>query len=90
MVVPFLPSYEVGFVMYAVVPGQPVTKNESVYDFEKGAAKEAEAFYHKMAESTNTYKMAPAEIYMKRRNKIIKNQSFGPVEEIRSWKVAVA
>lgn len=85
IVVPFLPSYEVGFVMYGVVPGQPVTKNEKVYNFEKGATKEAEDFFHKMVESTNTYKIMPSEIYLKKRNRVVKTQLFGPVEEVRSW-----
>ena len=91
MVIPFLPSYEVGFVMYGVVPGQPITKNESVYNFQKGAHKEAETFYRKMIDSTNSYKIMPSEIYLKKRNKIVKTQHFGPVEELRTWqKAAVA
>src|SRR5690606_2819254 len=85
IVVPFLPSYEVIFVMYGVVPGQPVTKNESVYNFEKGAFKEAESFFHKMVDSTNSYKVMPSEIFMKKRNKIVKTQHFGPVTEVRTW-----
>lgn len=91
IVVPFLPSYKVVFVMYGVVPGQPVSKKESVYNFEKGASKEAETFYQKMVETTNMYKVMPSEIYLKKRNRVIRNQHFGPVEEVRSWKhVAVA
>lgn len=90
MVVPFLPSYEVGFVMYGVVPGQPVTKNEKVYNFAKGATKEAEDFFHKMVESTTTYKVMPSEIYLKRRNKVVRTQAFGPVEEVRSWNSTAA
>lgn len=90
VVVPFLPTYEVGFIMYGVVPGQPVDKKESVYNFEKGASKEAEAFYHKMVESTTMYKVMPSEIYLKKRNKIVRTQHFGPVAEVRTWNQAVA
>lgn len=91
IVVPFLPSYKVVFVMYGVVPGQPVSKKESVYNFDKGASKEAESFYKKMVETTNMYKVMPSEIYLKKRNKVVKTQNFGPVEEVRSWPhVAVA
>lgn len=85
MVVPFLPSYEVIFVMYGIVPGQPVTKNESVYNFEKGAHKEAEIFFNKMVDSTQSFKVMPSEIFMKKRNRIVKTQHFGPVPEVRSW-----
>lgn len=88
VVVPFLPTYEVGFIMYGVVPGQPVNKKESVYPFEKGASKEAEAFYQKMVASTNKYKVMPSEIYLKKRNKIVRNQHFGPVETVKAWNQA--
>lgn len=88
VIVPFLPTYEVGFVMYGVVPGQPVSKKESVYNFEKGASKEADAFYQKMVASTTMYKVMPSEIYLKKRNKIVRNQHFGPVETVRTWNQA--
>lgn len=91
IVVPFLPSYSVVFVMYGVVPGQPVSKKETEYNFDKGASKEAENFYQKMIETTNMYKVMPSEIYLKKRNKVIRTQHFGPVEEVRTWQqVAVA
>ena len=84
LVKPFLPSYEVVFTMYQVVPGQAVNQEVSRFDFEQGAVKEAQAFYHQVVNSTNSHRIVPAEVQLKRRKKVIQNHSFGPVKEIQN------
>lgn len=83
LVKPFLPSYEVVFTMYQVVPGQAVNQEVSRFDFERGAVKEAQAFYHKVVHSTDSHRIVPAQVQLKRRKKVIQNHSFGPVQEIQ-------
>jgi hypothetical protein len=83
LVKPFLPSYEVVFTMYHVIPGQAVNRQESKFDFEKGAMSEAQAFYHQVINSTDSHRIVPAEVQLKRRKKVIKNHYFGPVQEIQ-------
>ncbi len=84
IVVPFLPTYEVAFTMYNVVPGRPVDTNHKVFKFEKGAEQEAQAFYDKLISSTQGYKIMPSEISMKKRKKVVKTVSFGPVNDIKT------
>jgi hypothetical protein len=84
IVVPFLPSYEVAFTMYNVVPGRPVDTNHQVFKFEKGAELEAHEFYNKLISSTQGYKIMPSEISMKKRKKVVKTVAFGPVQDIKS------
>lgn len=80
---PFLPTYDVVFIMYSLVPGKPLDKNETIYNFPKGEGKLAEDFYTKMLHSTATYKMMPSEVVLKRKNKVVKATQFGPVKEIQ-------
>jgi hypothetical protein len=83
-VTPFLPKYDVVFIMYSVVPGQPLSKYETVYNFEKGETDKAKQFYEKMILSTQDFKMMPSEVVMKTKNKIVKATQFGPVKEIQA------
>lgn len=83
-VTPFLPKYDVVFIMYSVVPGKPLDKFETVYNFEKGESEKANEFYQKMLVSTENFKMMPSEVVMKRKNKIVKTTQFGPVKEIQA------
>lgn len=83
-VTPFLPSYDVVFIMYSVIPGRPLEKYETVYNFEKGETVKAEDFYNKMLVSTEEFKMMPSEVVMRKKNKVVKTQQFGPVKEILS------
>lgn len=84
IVTPFLPEYEVVLIMYGLVPGQPVTKNETTYNFVKGAKQEAEMFFRKIIKSNTTYKIIPSEIHLRKRRKIVKKEVFGPVDELLS------
>jgi hypothetical protein len=81
---PFLPKYEVICTNYQLIPGLPVNKNQSRHAFEKGAAQEAIEFYSKVIASDLTKIMAPMEIHLKKRGKIIKKAQFGPVEDFKN------
>ncbi len=83
-ITPFLPTYEVVFIMYSVIPGKPLDKFETVYNFEKGENEKANDFYQKMLLSTENYKMMPSEVVMKRKKKIVKTTQFGPIKEIQA------
>lgn len=84
----FLPTYEVVCINYQIVPGLPVNKNQSAHKFEKGASLEALAFYGKVVTSDLTKNMAPIEVHLKRRGKTIQKAAFGPVEEMKRFKMA--
>jgi hypothetical protein len=84
LITPFLPSYEVTFTMYHVVPGQAIDRKESKFDFERGAVQEAQTFYNKVVNSTSSHGIVPAELQLKRRKKVIQKHYFGPVREIQS------
>lgn len=81
---PFLPKYEVVFVMYSVIPGRSVEKQETIYNFDKGKSNEAQLFFNRTVQSTLDFKVMPSEVYMKKRNKIIKSECFGPVKELQA------
>ncbi|WP_026464164.1 hypothetical protein [Adhaeribacter aquaticus] len=85
---PFLPTYEVVCTNYHVIPGHLVNKNQSSHTFGKGAFQEADAFYGKVINSDYTKFMAPVEVHLRRRGKIIKNTQYGPVEEVKKFKMA--
>ncbi|MES2734050.1 MAG: hypothetical protein V4714_20040 [Bacteroidota bacterium] len=85
LIKPFLPSYEVIFTMYHVVPGQAVDRQESKFDFERGAMNEAKAFYNKVITSTDNHRIVPAEVQLKRRKKVVQTHYFGPVQEIQKF-----
>jgi hypothetical protein len=80
---PFLPTYDVVFIMYNLVPGKPLDKCETIYNFEKGESQKAQEFYDIMLQSTANFKMMPSEVVLKRKNKVIKTTQFGPVKEIQ-------
>jgi hypothetical protein len=84
---PFLPSYEVTFTMYHVIPGAPVKRNDMTHNFAKGASTEAETFFNKVVSKTMENKMAPTEVKLKRGKKVIKYKQFGPINEIRKYKI---
>jgi len=83
-VTPFLPKYDVVFIMYSVIPGKPVDKIETIYNFEKGESAKANEFYQKMLDSTQSFNILPSEVIMKRKDKIVKNTQFGPINEIHA------
>jgi hypothetical protein len=85
---PFLPTYEVICTNYQVVPGLPVNKNQSRHKFEKGASQAATDFYDKVISSDFTKLMAPVEVHLKKRGKIIQQTQFGPVENFRKIRKA--
>ncbi|PIQ20382.1 MAG: hypothetical protein COW65_15300 [Cytophagales bacterium CG18_big_fil_WC_8_21_14_2_50_42_9] len=85
---PFLPTYEVICTNYQIVPGLPVNKNESQHAFEKGASQEANAFYTSVISSDLTKNMAPIEVHLKRRGKVIKTTEIGPVAELKNFRMA--
>lgn len=87
MITPFLPTYEVVCTTYQIIPGLPVSKNESRHPFEKGASKEAREFYGKVISSEFTRNMAPVEVYLKRGRFTIQKRQFGPVNDIKQFKV---
>ena len=86
---PFLPTYEVICTNYQVIPGLPVNKNQSQHAFEKGASEEANAFYARVIASDLTKNMAPIEVQLKRRGKIIKKMEIGPVAALKNFQMSV-
>lgn len=87
MIKPFLPRYEVVCTTYQIIPGLPVSKNESRHPFEKGESKEAREFYGKVISSAFTRNMAPVEVYLKRGRFTIQKRQFGPVKDIKQFKI---
>jgi len=86
---PFLPTYEVTCTNYQIIPGHPINKNQSLHAFEKGASQEAKDFYAKVVASELTKNMAPIEVELKRRGKIIQKVEFGPVAALRNVRTAL-
>jgi phage-related protein len=84
---PFLPTHKVSFSMYTVIPGLPVNKNETVHAFQKGTTKQALKFYEDVIRSTTEKKIVPAEVKLYKRRKIVAKKHFGPVEEIKKFKI---
>ncbi|MDB5261828.1 MAG: hypothetical protein JWQ14_1109 [Adhaeribacter sp.] len=83
----FLPKYEVVCTNYQLIPGFPVNKNQMRHTFEKGASEEALAFYGKVISSDLTKTMAPVEIHLKKRGRVIQKVQIGPVEELQKYKM---
>ena len=84
---PFLPTYEVTCTNYHLIPGFPVNKNQSNHRFEKGASEEAKAFYQRVISADITKNMAPVEVHLKKRGRVIQKTHFGPVEELKKYKM---
>lgn len=87
VVKPFLPTYEVTCINYQIIPGQPVNKNQLKHTFEKGASEEAKAFYQRVVTADITKNMAPVEVHLKRRGRVIEKMHYGPVEELKKYKM---
>jgi len=84
---PFLPTHKVSFSMYTVIPGLPVNRNETVHAFQKGTSKQAIKFYEDVIRSTSDKKIVPAEVKLYKRRKVVASKYFGPVEEIKKFKI---
>ncbi|GEO04058.1 hypothetical protein AAE02nite_17220 [Adhaeribacter aerolatus] len=84
---PFLPKYEVICTNYQLIPGHPVNKNQQRHTFEKGASVEALNFYGKVISSDLTKAMAPVEIALKKRGRVIQKVQIGPVEQLQKYKM---
>ncbi len=84
---PFLPRYEVVCTTYQIIPGLPVNKNQSKHSFDKGAAKEAKAFYGKVISSDFTKNMAPVEIHLRMGGMTLKKAQIGPVQDLKKFRV---
>lgn len=87
VITPFLPRYEVVCTTYQIIPGLPVSKNESRHPFGKGASKEAKEFYGKVISSEFTRNMAPVEVHLKRGRFTVEKKQFGPVNELKQFKI---
>ncbi len=87
---PFLPKYEVVCTNYQLIPGLPVNQNLSKHTFERGASQEAMDFYGKVISSEFTKAMAPVEVYLKKRGRVIQKTAFGPVDDLKKFKIAKA
>lgn len=84
---PFLPTHRVVFSLYTVIPGLPVKRNETVHAFEKGTTKKAIKFYNDVIRSTTEKKIVPAEVRLYKRKKVVASRNFGPVNEIKKFKI---
>ena len=87
IITPFLSTYEVTFTMYHVIPGMPVRKQDSIHNFEKGAGQQAVDFYAKVVNKTLENKLAPSEIKLKKGKRVIQSKQFGPINEIKQFKI---
>ncbi|GGK65150.1 hypothetical protein ACD591_01855 [Rufibacter glacialis] len=85
---PFMPSYQVVTTSYQVIPGKPITKQLSTHSFEKGASKEAKAFYGKVISSDFTKKLAPVEVQLRVAGITIKKAQYGPFQSFDKKKIA--
>lgn len=88
IVTPFLPTYEVTFTMYHVIPGFPVKKNDSNHRFGKGESDAAMTFFNKVVNSTIENRIAPTEILLRKGKRVIKYRQFGPISDIKKFKIA--
>ena len=86
---PFLPKYEVICTNYQLIPGYPVNKNQMRHTFEKGASEEALQFFGKVIASDFTKTMAPVEVHLKKRGRVIQKVQIGPVEELKKYKMTI-
>jgi len=85
----FKPSYSVVFMMYHVIPGAPVKRNAQRHDFDKGEYEKAKTMYDKLVTKTSELKMAPAEVFLvKGKRKVVQRQQFGPVKDLRVFKMS--
>ncbi|BDD03578.1 hypothetical protein [Aureibacter tunicatorum] len=84
---PFAKRYKVVTKFYMVVPGS-VSSSDKVVDFGKGADDEAYAYFQKAVEATRAKKLIPVEIQVLKGDQVLKSESFGPVNEIKSMKLA--
>jgi len=89
LIKPFLPTYEVTFTMYHVIPGFPVKKNDSKHNFEKGESEKAIEFYNKVVNTTMVNKLAPTEVKLRRGKKVIQSKQFGPIRQIKQYRIVV-
>jgi len=84
---PFLPTHRVVFSLYTVIPGLPVNRNETIHAFEKGTTKKALKFYDDVVRSATEKRIVPAEVRLYKRRRMVASRHFGPVDEIRKFKV---
>ncbi len=85
----FKPTYSVVFTMYHVIPGSPVQRKAQRHDFEKGEFAKARTMYDKLVHKTSELKMAPAEVFLvKGKKKVVQKQQFGPVKDLRQFKMS--
>lgn len=85
----FKPKYSVKVITYHVIPGLPVTKNAETHSFGKGEREAATRFYEQAVGKTKEIKLAPAEIHLvKGRRKVLAKQHFGPVEDLKVFKIS--
>lgn len=82
---PFLPSYQVVFRMYQVIPGREVEQNEQKFDFEKGASAEANAYFQKVVTRTQELNMVPSEVILKKGRRTMTRKTFGPVDDVVNY-----
>lgn len=87
LVRPFLPTHKVIFSLYTVIPGLPVNRNETVHAFEKGTTKKALKFYDDVVRSATEKRIVPAEVRLYKRRKMVASRNFGPVDELRKFKI---
>lgn len=84
------PKYEVVCTTYQIIPGLPVNKNESRHAFGRGESVEAKEFYGKVVSSEFTRNLAPVEVHLRRiylRGKTIEHAQFGPVKDLKKFKM---
>ncbi|BDC99552.1 hypothetical protein [Persicobacter psychrovividus] len=84
----FQPEYSVVVKMYHVIPAQPVKVMGSKEKFGKGEVEAATAYFQKVLKTTAEKKFMPVEVQLLKGKKVIRAKAFGPVNEIKSMKLA--
>ena len=65
----------------------PVRKNDSIHAFEKGSSKKALKFYDDVINSAVERRIVPAEVRLIKRKKLIAKRNFGPVDELKKFRI---
>ncbi|GJM60376.1 MULTISPECIES: hypothetical protein [Persicobacter] len=84
----FQPEYSVVVKMYHVIPGQPVKVMGNKEKFGKGEKDAASAYFKQVLQTTGENKFMPVEVQLVKGKKVIRAKSFGPVQEIKTMKLA--
>ena len=85
IVVPFLPSYKVVFVMYRLNLEEHLEIEETIIYFGKGESKEAKFFFTDTLQNLLKFDMMFDEVHLKKGNKIVRSEFYDTVEDLQVY-----